>query len=151
LSGLIKTDGLNQIEKLTDEDMKAIFAVILFASIVLRTTAQNNQQMKKELTLNTVGYRLFPTENMWTFIKLNTRNGQLWQVQFDVQGHDRFQTDLYLIPLVTVEQEVNDRFNLYPTKNIYTFILLDQLDGKMWQVQWSMEAKNRAVIPIEIN
>jgi hypothetical protein len=27
-------------------------------------------------------YSLFPTENMWTFIKLNTRNGKMWQVQY---------------------------------------------------------------------
>lgn len=31
-------------------------------------------------------YRLFKTQNTWTFIKLNTRTGQMWQMQFDVQG-----------------------------------------------------------------
>jgi hypothetical protein len=94
-------------------------------------------------------YRLFPTQNMWTFIKLNTRNGQMWQVQFDVAGDNRLETNLNLAPLVSKEKEVNGRFMLYSTQNIYTFILLDQLDGKMWQVQWSIEFKERLIIPIE--
>lgn len=29
------------------------------------------------------------------------------------------------------------RFTLYPTQNRYNFILLDQTDGRTWQVQWS--------------
>jgi hypothetical protein len=95
-----------------------------------------------------VVYCLFPTQNMWTFIKLNTRNGQMWQVQFDVEGANRFQTNLNILPLVSEEKEVNGRFILYPTQNIYTFILLDQLDGKIWQVQWSIETDNRIILPI---
>lgn len=94
-------------------------------------------------------YRLFPTQNMWTFIKLNTRNGKMWQVQYDIEGDNRFETLLNFVPLVFKEKEVTGRFILYSTQNIYTFILLDQLDGKMWQVQWSIEAKNRLIIPIE--
>lgn len=86
---------------------------------------------------------------MWTFIKLNTRNGQMWQVQYSMKTEGRFETNLNLIPLVSKDKEANDRFTLYPTQNIYTFILLDQIEGKTWQVQWSIETENRAVIPIE--
>ena len=100
-------------------------------------------------TQEAVVYRLFPTQNMWTFIKLNTRNGQMWQVQFDVEGDNRLETFLNLVPLVSKEKEVNGRFMLYSTQNIYTFILIDQLDGKMWQVQWSIEFDERLIIPIE--
>ncbi|MBN2863376.1 MAG: hypothetical protein JXN62_09465 [Bacteroidales bacterium] len=103
-------------------------------------SAQNN---------DAVAFQLFPTQNMWTFLKLNTRNGQIWQVQYDVEGDNRFEVYLNFVPLVPVDQQVNGRFTLYPTENVYTFILLDQLDGKMWQVQWSMEAKNRLIVPIK--
>ena len=34
-------------------------------------------------------------------------------------------------------------------QNIYNFILLDQIDGRVWQVQWSFKANERFVIPIE--
>ncbi|MDR0660360.1 MAG: hypothetical protein LBG19_06065 [Prevotellaceae bacterium] len=71
------------------------------------------------------------------------------QVQFDVEDNNRFETYLGLKPLVAKDKEVNGRFTLYPTQNIYSFILLDQLDGRTWQVQWSIESKNRIVIPIE--
>src|SRR5689334_9615985 len=121
--------------------MKTIFAILTFVMVSLATFAQDNQQTKKELTPNAVAYRLFPTKNMWTFIKLNTRNGQMWQVHFDVQGDNRLQTDLYVVPLVAAEKEANGRFTLYTTENMYTFILLDQIDGKVWQVQWAMEVK----------
>lgn len=94
-------------------------------------------------------YRLFSTQNRWTFIKLNTRNGQMWQVQYDTDGDSRFETYLNLEPLVSKEKEVNGRFTLYSTQNMWTFIMLDQLDGKTWQVQWSIESKERFIIPIK--
>ncbi len=94
-------------------------------------------------------YRLYPTQNLWTFIKLNTRNGKMWQVQYDIEGENRFESYLNIVPLTSKEKEVNGRFNLYSTQNIYTFILLDQIDGRMWQVQWSIESSNRFILPIE--
>ncbi|MFO8068455.1 MAG: hypothetical protein R6U02_00425 [Alkalibacterium sp.] len=73
----------------------------------------------------------------------------MWQVQYDVGGDNRFETYLNFVPLVPKEKEENGRFMLYSTQNIYTFILLDQIDGKMWQVQWSIESEERLIIPIE--
>lgn len=94
-------------------------------------------------------YQLFPTQNMWTFIKLNTSNGHMWQVQFDVEGSNRFETELNLITLADIDNQINNRFTLYPTDNIYNFILLDQIDGRVWQAQWSMKAENRGIVIIE--
>jgi hypothetical protein len=72
----------------------------------------------------------------------------MWQVQFSMKSEGRFETFLNLEPLVGKDKEANDRFTLYPTQNIYTFILLDQFEGKSWQVQWSTDPDNRGVIPI---
>ena len=33
-------------------------------------------------------YRLFSTQNKWTYIKLNTRNGQMWQVQYSIEDNN---------------------------------------------------------------
>jgi hypothetical protein len=96
--------------------------------------------------LNTV-YRLFSTKNKWTYIKLNTRNGQMWQVQYSLDDNNR-EDSLSLIKRVSEEEEKNGRFFLYPTQNVYNFILLDQIDGRVWQVQWSIEEKSRMVIRI---
>lgn len=94
-------------------------------------------------------FKLFPTQNMWTFIKLDTQTGQMWQVQYSVKGDEgRFEYDLNPSPLITIGKKVNGRFELYSTQNIYNFILLDRIDGKVWQVQWSFDEENRAVVPI---
>ncbi len=105
----------------------------------------NTFENKQEYT--TSAYRLFPTQNMYTFIKLDTRNGQMWQVQWHTESKSRFETSLSYIYLVNKDEEKFGRFFLYPTTNIYNFILLDQVDGRTWQVQWGKE-EDRAVIRI---
>jgi len=100
-----------------------------FAQVKINESTPIDNTQKKQ-KIETVVFRLFPTHNMWTFLKLNTRNGKLWQVQFYVGENNRFETYLSLIPLVDAENEVNGRFTLYSTQNVNTFILLDQLDGR---------------------
>ena len=39
----------------------------------------------------------------------------------------------------------NGRYELYPTQNIYTFILLDTKFGRTYQVQWNTDPKKRFV------
>ena len=34
-------------------------------------------------------------------------------------------------------------FELYPTKNMYQFILLDKANGRTWHVQWGLEDEHR--------
>ena len=167
-------------------------------------------------TDSNVRYRLFATKNMYTFIKLDTRNGLMWQVQWNTKIGYRFETELnenkfarsvreitelyiekykedsaYWIKrkeewnkkksdttlneedfiykteeelaiwykpkpleesikraLEIYEIERNGRFFLYPTENIYNFLLLDQIDGRTWQVQWSTEESKRLVYRI---
>jgi hypothetical protein len=129
--------------------MKKIIISVIVALIIMISFAQAQNENTSAQTINAVVYRLFPTKNMWIFVKLNTRNGVMWQVQYDINGNNRFETNLNSVALATSDKEVNDRFTLYPTQNMYNFILLDQLDGRMWQVQWSTEATNRGIIPIE--
>ncbi len=94
-------------------------------------------------------FKLFPTHNMWTFIKLDTQTGLMWQVQFSVQGDEyRFETPLNTVALAN--DSIAGRFELYPTQNIFNFVLLDKVEGNTWQVQWSnTDAENQAVIPIK--
>lgn len=108
-----------------------------------------SQDQKVELRQTMMPYKLYSTSNMWTFIKLDTRNGKMWQIQFSVKGDDyRFESPLNTISLISNGNEAG-RFELYPTQNMYNFILLDGLDGKAWQIQWSTEPENQAIIPIQ--
>ena len=100
------------------------------------------------------GYKLYPTQNVWTFIELETFTGRMWQVQFSTQGEDyRFKTPLNFTTLIPEDDPVGEfvgRFELYETQNIYNFILLDVASGRTWQVQWSKEYRNRLVEGIEV-
>lgn len=108
-----------------------------------------NKPIIPDSVSNIATFKLSPTQNMWTFLKLNTRNGKIWQIQYDIGGTDRNESILNPLPLVLEEEETNGRFNLYPTQNMYNFILLDQIDGRTWQVQWSIEKEYRGIIPIQ--
>ncbi|RZJ53272.1 MAG: hypothetical protein EOO44_09040 [Flavobacterium sp.] len=123
----------------------AITVSIGYSQTKTNTVVQATAPVKN----NDAVFQLFQTQNMWTFIKLNTRTGQMWQVQYNTEDDKRFETNLNSISLVPKEKEQNGRFNLYATQNIYSFILLDQIDGKTWQVQWSSKPENRLVLPIE--
>jgi hypothetical protein len=122
--------------------IKRVGIIIAFVIISKLAVAQN--QITKDFE-----YRLYPTENVFNFIKLNTTNGQLTQVQYSMENSKRFEVILSTVSLVKKEEEVKGRFILYPTKNIWTFILLDQIGGNTWQVQWSLNPEQRTIIPIE--
>ncbi|HEV3218228.1 MAG TPA: hypothetical protein VGZ48_00545 [Candidatus Acidoferrales bacterium] len=52
-------------------------------------------------------------------------------------------------PTAFFSGETPGRFTLYPTENIYNFLLLDQIDGRVWQVQWNWDSPaKRFVLPI---
>lgn len=134
-----------------------LVSLIIVGVLVTYANATSNKQGNEQIKThqnnslsgeNIAVYKLFPTQNMWTFIKLNTRNGQMWQVQYDISGDNRGECYLNILPLVTKDKEMNNRFTLYPTQNIYNFILLDQIDGRVWQAQWSIQPENRGIILI---
>ena len=129
--------------------MKARLITLLFVLFATTSFSQSTSEAPHQniSTDSAVVYRLFATRNTYNFIKLNTRNGQMWQVQWST-GDNTFQVPLSLTPLVLSEEEKNGRFFLYPTTNIYNFLLLDQIDGRAWQVQWSIEEKDRMIIRI---
>lgn len=128
--------------------LSILFVIALSMTNCTQTTSvpqEQNTTTQQEINL----YKLYPTNNMWTFIKLDTRNGKMWQVQFSVKGDDyRFESPLNTIPLIS-NGEIPGRFELYPTQNMYNFLLLDGIEGKTWQVQWSIESENQAIIPIQ--
>ena len=133
--------------------MKTYLAIA--ASLILLLSSCSNSNPKDTVTevkgivttTNSDRFQLYKTQNMWTFLKLDTSTGQIWQVQFSTEGDEyRFETPLSLT--VINKSNINGRFVLYPTDNIYNFVMLDCIDGDSYQVQWSSEKENRFVIPI---
>ena len=129
-----------------------LFSIIVFFVSAAHAQVNNNPSLTTtkgvNRSLTSVTYQLFPTQNIWNFIKLDTRNGEMWQVQWSTESDKRFINNLNLIPLVAKEDEEEGRFTLYPTQNINTFLLIDQIDGRVWQVQWSINPDKKLIIPI---
>lgn len=133
--------------------MKTSSLLLIFISLMMTNCSQASpipQEQKTNMQRQEIStYKLYPTSNMWTFIKLDTRNGRMWQVQFSVKGDEyRFEIPLNTTSLISNGNRAG-RFELYSTQNMYNFILIDNIDGKTWQVQWSTEPENRAIIPIK--
>ena len=121
--------------------------IILFIFYAITLTAQTTIYEPSQSA--SAKYRLFRTTNMWTFLKLETTTGKIWILQYDVSGDYRFTVELNTEDLSGGKEKSSGRFTLYPTANMYTFILLDQLYGNTWQVQWSFEPETRFIIPID--
>lgn len=96
---------------------------------------------------------LYQTQNMWTFIMLDTYTGKNWQVQFSVKGADyMFATPInrWSCAYPTSSSNWTNRFQMYETRNMWTFIMLDTYNGRLWQVQYSSSDLN-ALLCVPIN
>jgi hypothetical protein len=131
---------------------RLVLLLVLMSSI--RVLAQNDSPLPEPTQDSHATYRLFRTANIYTFLKLDTRTGQIWQVQWATDDQHRLTTVLnrtILVPVIKGEQPrilEPGRFTLSPTSNIHTFVLLDTEDGRTWQVQWGDEG-HRLLLPIE--
>ena len=79
---------------------------------------------------------MFATQNMWTFILLDSYNGRLWQVQYSTQDLD----NLFCFPINKNELvENNERcvFSIQPLTSMYQYYLINDNTGDMWKFQWS--------------
>ena len=96
-------------------------------------------------------FRLFETQNVWTFLLLDTSSGRVWQVQYSTNNeHPRLLTPINeekLTPPHIIGRV--GRFTLHPTHNMWNFLLLDREDGNVYQCQFSIGTEYpRFITPI---
>ena len=138
----------------------ACFTVcISYAQIDTTSAAEYNLQPKDSLFLEMIGYvadqiqpryKMYQTENIYNLLKLDTVTGAIWQVQYGMnKDAEAMQVAIDSWPLVWSSESHPGRFALYPTKNMYNFILLDSDTGDVYQVQWSTEPKKRFRVKID--
>lgn len=84
-------------------------------------------------------YKLYQTENIYTLLQLDTKTGIIYQVQWNLDFNKEFCEPINDQDLTYGYGNGSGTFELYPTKNMYQFILLDKTNGRMWHVQWGME------------
>ena len=98
--------------------MKKLISIIVFMFVALAVNAQT--------------YKFYQTDNYHNQLRLNTKTGEVYQIQDDGQK--------FLInDAVTPSNTIENRYLLYKTQNMWTFILLDRWQGKLWQCQFSVK------------
>lgn len=95
------------------------------------------------LTSHAQTYKFYQTDNIHNQLRLNVKTGEVYQIQDDGQK--------FLVHAGDTSNSVNDdRYILYKTKNMWTFILLDKYSGRLWQCQFSA-GKIEEIFSIVIN
>ena len=100
------------------------------------------EQIELDLSLKQ-RFRLYPTENMYTFLRLDTKTGKIDKVQWNLDTNKEFITSINSSDLSYGEGYGSNSFELCPTQNMYQFLLIDKTDGRTWHVQWGMNASER--------
>ena len=113
------------------------------------------EEMPNEVRVVDPAFRLFQTQNNWNFLLLDTRYGDVWQVQFSIKAeYPQFKLkipatsgasprEMYIF---SDTKPRPGRFTLVPTFNNWNFILLDQDTGDVWQCQFSIESDKQRFI-----
>ncbi len=84
-------------------------------------------------------YKLFKTENMWTFILLDRYTGKLWQCQFSVEGTEYIAS--WVINSSVLSTTEKSKFTIEPQTSMFQFYLLNEDTGDMWKFQWSTKSE----------
>lgn len=110
------------------------------------TLLMTNNELLNRLDINTSlknRYKLYQTENIYTFLELDTKTGKVKQVQWSLESDNEGTWIINGNDLSFGEGYGSGSFELYPTKNLYQFLLIDKTDGRKWHIQWGMGDNKR--------
>ena len=134
--------------------VKAAIALLIMAPAIHGgVLAQDVPRTRERLAVTPrrtdVRFTLTPTQNIWTFLLLDSNNGRVWQVHFSISD-SAFAGRLPINESALIPPSLAHvgRFTLQETQNIFNFLLVDQDDGRVWQIQWSNEESQRGIIPV---
>ena len=105
-----------------------------------------NNQLLEHLEINSSlkgRYKLYQTDNIYTLLQLDTKTGMIEQVQWSLDSDNEGSVTINSDDLTYGYGYGSGSFELYPTKNMYQFILIDKTSGKKWHVQWGMKSSER--------
>ena len=132
------TYGFGQSNQKSDQSVESLQRI----DSLIQTNNAWLEQIETDLSLKQ-RYKLYPTENIYTFLQLDTKTGRIEQVQWSLKTDEEGSVTINGDDLSYGLDYGSGRFELYPTKNMYQFILLDKVTGRKWHVQWGMEYLKR--------
>ena len=86
-------------------------------------------------------YKLYTTANIYNSLLLDTQTGIIKQVQWSFELEKEY--SIYVNSEDLTYKTGYGSFELYPTQNQFTYILLDKMSGRKWHVQWGFEDGER--------
>jgi len=137
--------------------MNRLLSVICIIMLTFPLSAQTADSQTHEMLQTIIEqtsvprYKMYQTTNIYNLLKLDTRLGQVWMVQYSLSEADAIIAEVGK-PVLNESSEkngYNGRFELYSTENIYNFIMLDTYTGDMYQVQWNIYPDKRFVIDLQ--
>ena len=145
---LISAIGVNAQTAKTATSVKSVKHEQKVDSLLSKidTLLMINNQLLEHLEINTSlkeRYKLYQTENIYTFLQLDTKTGMIEQVQWSLDSDNEGSVTINSDDLTYGYGYGSGSFELYPTKNMYQFILIDKTSGKKWHVQWGMKSSER--------
>ena len=90
-------------------------------------------------------YKIYQTENIHILLKIDTRIGRVYMIQYASKDPLAVEIPIGPYPHGRVNWGWNGRFELYPTKDMYNFIMIDSYWGEIYRVQWGPKASDRFV------
>ena len=132
-----KVNAVDSFKIKVDSLLKEVNTLLEINNILL-------SQIKKNATENN-RYKMYMTENIYTLLQLDTQTGKIEQVQWSLESKDEGCFTINSDDLSYGFGYSSGSFELYPTKNMYQFILMDKTDGRKWHVQWGI-GKNKSWI-----
>ena len=140
-SGMAQTVRKKQ-ESTSDRQGKNISALLSKIDTLLTINNMLLEQIEIDSSLKG-RFKLYKTENIYNFLELDTKTGKIQQVQWSLDEKKEGSVVINNVDLSLGIGYGSGSFELYPTSNIYQFILIDKTDGRKWHVQWGFENAKR--------
>ena len=122
--------------------------ILLNTNLFAQVYIQKNENDLYQVNDNYIKtYSILPTVHWGYLIKLNTRTGQMWQIEFNHKKTKQLEIPLSNLSLIEKQNEVDNRFKLLPADSS-NFLLLDQINGKIWQVTWDIRFEKNKIAAI---
>ena len=107
---------------------------------------EENNELLDQLNINTSlkgRYKLYQTENTYNLLLLDTKTGMIDQLQWSLKKEQEGSMPINRNDLSLNGGYGSGTFELYPTKNMFQFILIDKTNGRTWHVQWGLKDSER--------
>lgn len=135
-SGMAQTVGKKQ-ESTTGSQGKNISALLSKIDTLLTINNMLLEQIEIDSSLKG-RFKLYKTENNYNFLELDTKTGKIKQVQWSLDEKNEGAVVINNVDLSWGTGYGSGSFELYPTSNMYQFILIDKTNGRKWHVQWGI-------------